>query len=104
MSASLIGRSGSRPFRLSTNSVSTPLAGSCFSSESAPRTFHHGIRRRGGTIFGAALPLDEPQVTAELGPVNPDAVHDHGQSTSQGHNRLFQPAVPGDLHRPGLEP
>ena len=56
MSASLIGRSGSSAFRLSTNSVSTPLAGSCFSSESAPRPFHHGIRRRGGTIFGAALP------------------------------------------------
>src|SRR6202162_6132135 len=51
MSASLIGRSGSSAFRLSTNSVSTPLAGSCFSSESAPRPFHHGIRRRGGTIF-----------------------------------------------------
>ena len=41
---------------------------------------------------------------AELGAVNPYAVHDHGQSTRQGHNRLFQPAVPGDLHRPGLEP
>jgi SNF2-related domain len=26
------------------------LTGSCFSSESAPRPFHHGIRRRGGTI------------------------------------------------------
>ena len=41
---------------------------------------------------------------AELGAVNPYAVHDHGQSTRQGHNRLFQPAAPGDLHRPGLEP
>jgi hypothetical protein len=30
------------------------LAGSCFSSESAPGHFHHGIRRRGGTIFGTA--------------------------------------------------
>src|SRR6188768_2981153 len=27
------------------------LAGSRFSSESAPGPFHHGIRRRGGTIF-----------------------------------------------------
>jgi len=39
--------SGSSAFRLSTNSVSTPLAGSCFSSESAPqhaacRTIIHG--------------------------------------------------------------
>ena len=66
MSASLIGRSGSSAFRLSTNSVSTPLAGSCFSSESAPRPFHHGIRRRGGTIFRSALPSDQRQVQADI--------------------------------------
>ena len=41
---------------------------------------------------------------AELGAVNPDAVHDHGQPTRQRHDRLFHPAAPGDLHRPGLEP
>ena len=41
---------------------------------------------------------------AELGAVNPDAVHDHGQSARQRHDRLFHPAAPGDLHRPGLEP
>ena len=34
--ASLIGRSGSSAFRLSTTPVSMSLAGSCFSSESAP--------------------------------------------------------------------
>src|ERR1700686_4688372 len=44
LSASLIGRSGSSTFRLSTTTVSMSLAGSCFSSESAPRPFHHGIR------------------------------------------------------------
>src|ERR1700739_570550 len=33
------------------------LAGSCFSTESAHRPFHHGIRRQGGTIFAAALPI-----------------------------------------------
>ena len=55
MSASLIGRLGSSAFRLSTTAVSMSLAGSRFSSESAPRPFHHGIRRRGGTIFAAAL-------------------------------------------------
>ena len=32
------------------------LAGSCFSSESAPGPFHHGVRERGGTIFRSALP------------------------------------------------
>ena len=42
-SASLIGRSGSSAFRLSTNTVSMSLMGSCFSSESAPRPFHHEI-------------------------------------------------------------
>ena len=66
MSASLIGRFGSSTFRLSTATVSMPLAGSCFSSESAPRPFHHGIRRRGGTIFAAALRSDEQQVQADM--------------------------------------
>src|SRR5690349_10547788 len=42
--------------RPSTTAVSMPLAGSCFSTDSAHRPVHHGIRRRGGTIFGAALP------------------------------------------------
>src|SRR5712672_3600319 len=40
----------------------------------------------------------------ELGAVNPDAVHDHGQPASQSHDRLFYPAAPGDLHGPRLEP
>ena len=40
----------------------------------------------------------------ELGAVNPDAVHDHGQPASQGHDRLLHPAAPGDLHGPRLEP
>ena len=65
-SASLIGRLGSSTFRLSAVAVSMSLAGACFSSESAPRPFHHGIRRRGGTIFTAALPSDEQQVQAEV--------------------------------------
>src|ERR1051325_4071752 len=60
MSASLIGRLGSSAFRLSTRAVSKSLAGSCFSTESAHRPFHHGIRRRGGTIFWAALPSAGP--------------------------------------------
>ena len=42
--ASLIGQLGSSTFRLSTASVSMSLTGSCFSSKSAPRPFHHGIR------------------------------------------------------------
>src|ERR1700729_3577893 len=47
MSASLIGRFGSSTFRLSAAAVSMSLTGSCFSSESAPRPFHHGLRGRG---------------------------------------------------------
>jgi hypothetical protein len=65
-SASLIGRSGSSTSRLSINAVSMSLAGSCFSSESAPRPFHHGIRRRGGTIFWSALPSIERQDQADM--------------------------------------
>ena len=41
---------------------------------------------------------------AELGAVNPYAVHDHGQPARQRHDRLLHSAAPGDLHRPGLEP
>ena len=66
MSASLIGHLGSSAFRLSTTAVSMSLTGSCFSSESAPRPFHHGIRRRGGTILDTALPSDERQVQADM--------------------------------------
>ena len=40
----------------------------------------------------------------ERGAVNPNAVHDHGQPTCQRHDRLPHPAMPGDLHCPGLEP
>jgi hypothetical protein len=50
--------SRSSAFRLSAAVVSMSLTGSCFSSESAPRPFHHGIRERGGTICSAALPSD----------------------------------------------
>ena len=149
MSASLIGRLGSSTFRLSTTAVSMSLTGSRFSSESAPRPFHHGIRGRSGTIFGRPCRQTERQVQAdirshlihrpardiipppggvrvfsyrdlilhgfhaaaaalpgpaELGAVNPYAVHDHGQPPRQRHDGLLHPAVPGDLHRPGLEP
>src|SRR4029078_10215044 len=65
-SASLIGRLGSSAFGLSTSTVSMSLTGSCFSSESAPRPFHHGIRRRGGTIFGTALPSVWRQGPADI--------------------------------------
>src|ERR1700688_1007718 len=149
MSASLIGHSGSSTFRLSINAVSMSLTGSCFSSESAPRPFHHRIRGRGGTISTAALPSIKRQAKRtceltssivprgtsfhrsvelefspiafdperfscccrgllpgppELSAVNPDAVHDHGQPARQGHDCLFHPATPGDLHGPVLEP
>jgi hypothetical protein len=67
MSASLIGRLGSSTFRLSTTiAVLMSLTGSCFSSESAPGPFHHGIRRRGGTILSAALPSVERRVQADI--------------------------------------
>ena len=45
---------------------SMSLTGSCFSSESALGPFHHGIRRRGGTISWAALPSVRWQVQADI--------------------------------------
>src|SRR5437588_1482085 len=65
-SASLIGRLGSSAFRLSTAAASMSLAGSCFSSESAPGPFHHGIRGRGGTTFTAALLSYRQQNQADI--------------------------------------
>ena len=59
MSASLMGRFGSSAIRLPHRTVSMSLTGSCFSPESAPGPFHHGIRERGGPIFRAASPFDE---------------------------------------------
>ena len=41
---------------------------------------------------------------AELGAVEPDAMHDHGQPACQRHDGFFHAAAPGDLHRPSLEP
>src|SRR5450830_1432019 len=41
---------------------------------------------------------------AELSAINPYAVHDHGQSARQRHDRFLHSAAPGDLHGPGLEP
>ena len=66
MSASLIGRLGSSAFGLSTAALSMSRTGWCFSSESAPTPFHHGIRGRGGTIFWSALPSNEQQVQADM--------------------------------------
>src|SRR6476620_4817333 len=73
-----------------------------------------------GTSFHRRVELEHPPICglaqlscrycglfpgpAEFSAVNPYAVHDHGQSTRQGYDRLFHPAAPGDLHRPGLEP
>ena len=66
-SASLIGHSRSSAFRPSpTYCMSMSLTGSCFSSESAPRPFHHGIRGRGGTICSAALPSNRRWVQADM--------------------------------------
>src|SRR5215472_8030789 len=41
---------------------------------------------------------------AELGAVNPDAVHDYSQPSRQRDNRSFHPAPSGNLHRPSLKP
>src|SRR5262249_35910801 len=72
-----------------------------------------------GTLFHRLVELEFPPIAFDLerrlrrcsssGPsefsaINPDAMHNHGQSSGQCNDCLFHPAVPGDLHRPGLEP
>src|SRR3974390_521068 len=106
------------------------LTGSCFSSESAPGPLHHGGSKttnsphpssRKGHLSTARwsskcspIVFDPLQFSCcvrglfpgptELSAVDPDAVHDHGQPARQSHGGLLYSAVPGDLHRPGLEP
>jgi hypothetical protein len=55
-SASLIGRSGSSTFRLSTTAVLNVARGLALLFGLGTGPFHHGIRRRGGTILVSALP------------------------------------------------
>src|ERR1700737_1334490 len=72
-----------------------------------------------GTSFHRSVELDFPPIAfdparlsrccnfpgpPELGAVHPNAWHDHPQPPRQRHDRLLHPAVPGDLHGPGLEP
>ena len=47
---------GVKRFQTIHNTVSRSLASTRFSSETAHRPFHHGIRGRGGSIFRATLP------------------------------------------------
>ena len=69
---------------------------------------HHSTARRSSSVLlfnvvWLSCRCDRPGPT-ELGAVNPDTVHDHGQPARQCDDRLFHAAAPGDLHRPGLEP
>src|SRR5674476_1065056 len=95
-----------RPFR-QTNGRSKRTCE--LTSSIVPRgtSFHHSVELEFSPITSDPAWLlcrrDLPGPT-ELSAINPYAVHDHGQPTRQGHDRLFHPAAPGDLHRPGLEP
>src|SRR5215475_14418209 len=64
-------------------------------------SFHRWADLRFSRIYSRCGNLPGP---SEFGAIDPDAMHDHGQPTRQGHDRLFHPAAPGDLHRPGFEP
>ena len=70
-----------------------------------------------GTLFHRLVELEFPPIAfdaerplgrrsfsgpSEFSAINPDAMHNHGQPSSQCNDCLFHPAVPGDLHRPGL--
>jgi hypothetical protein len=72
-----------------------------------------------GTSFHCLVELEYPPIAfdparpscrcdfsgpLEFGAVYPDAVHDHGQPTRQRYDCLLHPTVPGNLHRPRLEP
>src|SRR5271154_5625808 len=62
-------------------------------------SFHHAVDLEfppigfGPAWFSCCCPGLFPG-PAELGAINPDAVHDHGQPSCQSHDRLFHPAAP----------
>ena len=72
-----------------------------------------------GTLFHRLVELEFPPIAfdpewplrgssfsgpSELSAINPDAMQNHRQPSSQCNDCLFHPAVPGNLHRPGFEP
>ena len=117
MSASLIGPLGSSTFRLSTNAVSMSLAGSCFSSESAPwKPFHHGDseeKQEPASDIDTALvdslkvldpkgPIREADIATSGTPITPMATfreNDHGVffgfqggGTTRQRDTIYSPA------------
>src|SRR5260221_14579140 len=77
--ASLIGRLGQALFRLSTTPVSMSLTGSCFSSDSAPRPFHHGdSKTRWNNLLGGLA------VSVTAGPS--DQTNSPHPSSREGHH------------------
>src|SRR6516225_11909705 len=92
-----------------------PLDKGQVQADMRPHLIHRPARdifpRLGGSrVFSYRIDLTCPSCRcgfpgpAELGAINPYAVHDDGQPTGQGDDRLLHPAAPGDLHSPGLEP
>ena len=76
------------------------------SSHPSSREGHLSTARWSSSFLLSYLILDGHHATANsrVQRNSVRAVHDHGQPTRQRHDRLLHPAVPGDLHRPGLEP
>src|SRR4029450_12983333 len=85
-------------------------SGHTISPHPSSREGHHSTARWSSSVSPIAFDLERFSCCRnfpgppELGAVNPNAVHDHGQPTRQRHDRLLHSAMPGDLHRPGLQP
>jgi len=97
------------------NNLSVDLAVGLTAGSSRHTNSPHPSSREGhhSTRGGARVSSSRPSLftcrcgvpsPAELGVVDPDAMHDHGQATRQGDDRPFHAAPPGDLHRPSFEP
>src|ERR1700688_841913 len=93
-------QSNGRPYRQSDGGSKRPNE---LTSSIVPRgtSFHRSVELKFSPIV-----IDPARLScrccffpgpAELGAVNPYAVHDYGQPTRQRHDRLFHPAASGDL-------
>ena len=78
--------------------VSMSLTGSCFSSELAPRPFHHGIRERGGTIYATALPLATAGPSGHANSPHPSSREGHHSTTRWSSSFLLLDLIPHGFH------
>src|SRR4029434_9499964 len=93
MSASLIGRLGSSAFRLSTTTVSMSLAGSCFSSDSAPTLPSGDSKTRRNNLWGGLAVLQTVGPSGHTNSPHPSSRKGHHSTARWSSICLLSPLI-----------